>query len=122
MQAELLGWLKSEVPPDAIQPRLSADRQSADSAAAGIDDRQVRRRCRRSLQQVIDGSAVGRILSGGRVVRHRIRLGGVAEAVGVARREQVRVRRQRLRRYPFQWRDVVENPEAAAVGGEHEVV
>src|SRR6185437_11097466 len=73
-------------------------------------------------QVVVDGGAVRRVVAEREIVVRRGRGREGAEAIGRTRREEVRVRVQHLRRQIAQRRYVVENPRAAAVGGNHEIV
>ena len=74
------------------------------------------------VEVVVDRRAVWRVPADRRVGVRRGRGCDRPEPVGRPHREEVRVRRLHLRRDLLQRRDVVHDPEAAAVGRDHQVV
>jgi hypothetical protein len=66
--------------------------------------------------------AVGLIESRRWIVGGRFRLHHGSKTISIARREQMRIRRKDLRSHLFKGRDVIKNPESAAVSGEHQIV
>src|SRR5579864_2022043 len=120
-----------EIPPGAVQAGLGRTLERPYHLARGVLDldldlvlllagRLVLLALDGGGQPVLDGHAVRRVEAGHRVVEVREGRLDAAPAVGRPRREQLGLRRRLAVEAP-QRRHVVEDPEAAAVGGQHQV-
>ncbi len=151
LQLDLRGALGAQVPPHAVEARFDFARRGIGirvllflagffslgstrfgSAAFDLSDFFPARVCDGELghfffhqvgfEKEIDGRAVRWVFPRGRVILDGSRLRDFFEAMGVARGKQMCFGRADLWRELLERSDVVENPEAAAVGGHDEVV
>ena len=93
--------------------------EMAHHAALGIENVDADRVGGQRRQIVVDENAGRRVLAHGRV---RVNLVGIVEPITGLRLIEVCRRRRRCGRDLPQWSNVVENPECAAMGSDHEVV